>query len=181
MRIYALFTRLCPLFFSCLLSLILSACGFQLRGYGDFSPAFHTLSLETNQPYSDFTKELQQTLASAGVCTTTTPTAIRLQVLAQDFTRNTTSLGNNGQTTTYLLAYNVLFQLVDCAGHILLAPQRIRATRSFSITSNQLTGDLNTENNLRENMRQDVIQQLIIQLASPELRQRLCSSSYLRY
>lgn len=166
-------TTLQKFIFSLFLMLMLSACGFQLTGQGKQALAFHTISVETDQPYSDFTKELQNSLASMGV-RVTTPAAIRLQILAQNFTRNTTSLGNAGQTTTYLLVYNVLFKVIDRTGHILLAPQQVRATRSFSITSNQLTGDLNTENNLLESMQHDVIRQLIIRLASPELRQQLC-------
>lgn len=156
-----------------LASFTLSACGFQLRGHGEFSFPFHVLSLEANQPHSPFIKELQLALETAGIhtsfATTTTP---RLQILAQNYTRTATSLGNAGQTTTYLLAYTILFQISDCKGHILLGPQSIRTTRSFSITSNQLAGDLNTENDLQENMRQDVIQQLLIRLASPTLRQQ---------
>lgn len=171
-------TRWYPLSFSLIFSFMLTACGFQLRGHCEFPLPFHTLSLESNQPYSNFTKELQKALGTAGVHTTlATPMSPRLKILAQNFTRTATSLGNAGQTTTYLLAYSILFQIIDCKGHILLAPQQILATRTFSITSNQLAGDLNTENDLQENMRQDVIQQLLIRLGSPELRQRLrCST-----
>lgn len=159
-------------------SFILTACGFQLRGHCEFPLPFHTLSLESKQPYSSFTKELQKALATAGVNTLrATPTSPRLQILVQNFTRTATSLGNAGQTTTYLLVYSILFQLIDCKGHILLPPQQIQATRTFSITSNQLAGDLNTENDLQENMQQDVIQQLLIRLGSTELRQQMrCSS-----
>lgn len=166
------------LFGSLIFSLLLSGCGFHLRGYSDFSFPFQTLSLEASQPYSDFVKELQGALKSAGIHTSlATRSSPRLQILTQHYTRTATSLGNAGQTTTYLLAYSVLFQIIDCKGHILLNPQSIRATRTFSITSNQLAGDLNTENDLRENMQQDVIQQLLIRLASPELRQQLrCST-----
>ncbi|OIZ95626.1 hypothetical protein A1D18_01705 [Candidatus Rickettsiella isopodorum] len=166
-------TRCYPFLFSLFLSFMLTACGFQLRGH-EFSLPFRTLSLESNQPYSHFTKELQKALAAAGVnILLATPTSPRLQILAQNFTRTATSLGNAGQTTTYLLVYSILFQIIDCKGHVLLAPQQIRATRTFSITSNQLAGDLNTENDLLENMQQDVIQQLLIRLASPELHQQL--------
>lgn len=170
----ARYSLLVILFFS----FTLTACGFQLRGHCEFSLPFHTLSLESKQPYSSFTKALQKALAAAGVNTLRASlTSPRLQILAQTFTRTATSLGNAGQTTTYLLVYNILFQLVDCTGHILLAPQQIQTTRTFSITSNQLAGDLNTENDLRENMQQDVIQQLLIRLGSKELRQQIrCSS-----
>lgn len=167
-----------PLLFILFLSFILTACGFQLRGHCEFSLPFHTLSLESNQPYSNFTKELQKALESAGVHTLlATPTSPQLQILAQNFTRTATSLGNAGQTTTYLLVYSILIQVIDCKGRVLLAPQQIQATRTFSITSNQLAGDLNTENDLQENMQQDVIQQLLIRLGSKEFRQQLrCST-----
>lgn len=169
--------RLRLLFFSLFFSLLLSACGFHLSGYGKSTLPFESLSLETSQPYSSFTKALQKALGTVGVHTTlATPASPRLQILAQNFTRTTTSLGNAGQTTTYLLVYTLLFQLVDRAGHILLMPQQVRATRSFFITSNQLDGDLNTENELRENMQQDVIQQIIIRLSSPQLRNRFVAA-----
>ncbi len=151
----------------------LTACGFQLRGH-TFSLPFHTLSLESKQPYSHFNSALQKALETAGIQSSFNSTApIRLQILSQNFTRTITSLGNAGQTTTYLLTYAILFQVIDGKHHVLLAPQQIRTTRTFSITSNQLTGDLNTENDLLDKMQQDVIQQLLIRLASQELRQKL--------
>jgi outer membrane lipopolysaccharide assembly protein LptE/RlpB len=129
---------------------MLSACGFHLSGYGKSTLPFESLSLETSQPYSNFTKALQKALENVGVHTTlATPASTRLQILAQNFARTTTSLGNAGQTSTYLLVYTLLFQLVDRTGNILLMPQQIRVTRSFSITSDQLDGDLNTENELQ--------------------------------
>lgn len=167
------------LLFILFFSFMLTACDFQLRSHCEFSLPFHTLSLESEQPYSPFTKELKKALATAGVDTLRIPsTSPRLQILAQNLTRTATSLGNPGQTTTYLLVYSILFQLIDGTGHILLVPQQIQATRTFSITSNQLAGDLNTENDLQENMQQDVIQQLLIRLNSKALREQIRRSSY---
>lgn len=171
-------TRFRLLFFSFFFSLMLSACGFHLSGYGRSTLPFESLSLETSQPYSNFTKALQKSLETLGVHTTLATSApARLQILAQNFARTTTSLGNAGQTSTYLLVYTLLFQLVDRTGNILLMPQQIRVTRSFSITSNQLDGDLNTENDLQENMQQELIQQIIFRLASPQLKSRFTTVS----
>lgn len=162
-------------FFYCLLLIMaLSGCGFQLRGYNQTLP-FHTLFLESSPPYTNFSKELRQSLKTVKVDVRLSPPApIMLQILSQNFTRTITSLGNAGQTTTYLLSFTVLFQLLDNANHVLLPPQRVRATRNFSITSNQLSGDLNTESDLKEDMQRDAIQQLIARLTSPALHQRLC-------
>jgi LPS-assembly lipoprotein len=168
--------------FFCTLAILLalSGCGFQLRGYqADQTLPFHTLYLQSNSPYSNFNKELRQTLNTFGVNTRVSPPApVTLHILSQNFNRTITSLGNAGQTTTYLLSFTVLFQLTDRQNHILLPPQQILATRNFSITSNQLSGDLNTQNDLQEDMQRDVIQQLITRLSSPALHRQFCQVSY---
>ena len=157
-----------------LLFSLLTACGFQFRGHCVFSLPIQTLSLESKQPDNSFSKALKQALEAAGVHVSSNTTApVRLQILSQQFTRTMTSLGNAGQTTTYLLTYAISFQVIDCHHHVLLAPQPIQATRTFSMTSNQLLGDLNTENDLSNRMQQDVIQQLLIRLASKKLHQQL--------
>ena len=171
-------TRFYQFICSLLLVLTLSGCGFQLRGYSSQTLPFHTLYLEANPPYTNFNKALRQALEAIGIDTRLSPPApITLQILSQDFTRTVSSLGNAGQTTTYLLSFTVTFQLLDRTGLILLPPQPVRATRNFSITSNQLNGDLNTQSDLEEDMQQDAIQQLITRLASPALHHRLCQIS----
>lgn len=168
-------SRFYQIFFIFLWLLLLNGCGYQLRGYGTQTLPFHTLYLASNPPYTDFNKALRQALETLGVNVRESPPApITLQILSQNFTRTMTSLGNAGQTTTYLLAYTVLFQLFDSTNHKLLPPQQIRATRNFSITSNQLSGDLNTQTDLEEDLRQDVVQQLITRLDAPLLHQQLC-------
>jgi LPS-assembly lipoprotein len=166
MRFYAFFCILVLLF-------TLNGCDFQLRGYQQTLP-FHTLNVESNPLYTDFSKELRQTLEDIGVKThLACPAPLTLRILSQDFTRTITSLGNAGQTTTYLLAFTVLFQLVDHADHVLLSGEQIRVTRNFSITTTQLGGDLNTQTDLEADMRRDAIQQLITRLTSPALRQQI--------
>ncbi len=170
--------RFCQIFCSLLLVLTLSGCGFQLRGYGNQQTLpFHTLYIDANPPYTHFNKALRQALIAVGVDVRLSPPApITLHILSQNFTRTMTSLGNAGQTTTYLLSFTILFQLSDSAHHKLSPLQTVRATRNFSITSNQLGGDLNTQIDLQEDMQRDVIQQLIAQLAAPTVRQEFCPS-----
>lgn len=167
--------RLYHFFCMLIILLTLNGCGFQLRGYrANQTLPFHTLYLQSNSPYTNFTQALRQTLNSYGVNTRVSSAPLTLQILSQNFSRTITSLGNAGQTTTYLLSYSVFFQLIDTQDHILLPSQQILATRNFSITSNQLGGDLNTQNDLQDDMQRDVIQQLITRLASPALYRQLC-------
>jgi|GEM_PF-1125022 LPS-assembly lipoprotein len=168
-------TRFYHFFCGLLLLLTLSSCGFQLRGYGSQTFPFHTLYLLSNPLYTDFSKKLRQSLIAMGIDVRTSPPApVVLQILSQESMRTITNLGNAGQTTTYLLSYIVFFQLLDSTHRILLPRQQIRVTRNFSITSNQLTGDLNIQRSLEEDMQNDAVQQLITRLTAPVLRQRLC-------
>lgn len=171
--------RLYPIFCILIILLTLNGCGFQLRGYreGQTIP-FHTLYLQSDSPYSNFNKALRQTLNGLGIDTRVSPPApMTLQILSQNFSRTITSLGNAGQTTTYLLSYSVLFRLMDRQNHIVLPPQQILVTRNFSITSNQLSGDLNTQNDLQEEMQRDAIQQLVTRLSSSALYRQFCQMS----
>lgn len=157
-------------FWTLILALTLNGCGFHLGGYsagkGQIIP-FQTLNLKSHlPPYSNFNKALQETLNSFGINTQESSAPITLEILSENFRRTLTSLGNAGQTTTYLLSYTVRFQLIDTQQRVVLPPQHIVVTRNFSITSNQLGGDLNTQLNLQEEMQRDVIQQLIIRISS---------------
>jgi len=155
---------------SLLLFVTLSSCGFHWRGYVSPPLAFHTLYLISNSPYTNFSKALRQSLVAMGIDVRKSPPApMTLHILSQNFTRTVTSLGNSGQTTTYLLAYTVSFQVLNSTNHILVPPQQIRVLRNFSITSNQLSGDLNTQNSLEDQMKNDAIQQLITRLAAAYL------------
>lgn len=170
--------RFYQFFCSLLLILTFSGCGFQLRGYGSqHTLPFNTLYVDANPPYTNFNKALRQALSAIGVDVRLSPPApITLHLLSQDFTRTITSLGNAGQTTTYLLAFTILFQLSDSTHPTLSPPQTVRATRNFSITSNQLGGDLNTQIDLQEDMQRDVIQQLLARLATPAVHPQFCQT-----
>lgn len=154
--------------FILLFTTVIAGCGFHLRGHEPLPVQLHTMYLESNQPYSSLTKQLQQTLQSVGVTLTQTAQAapVTLQLLQDNFTQTTTAIGSGLQTSTYLLNYSISYQLLDNKGRVLQAPQTINTTRNYSITSNQILGDTNVQANLKDEMQRDVIYQLFNHLRS---------------
>lgn len=148
------------------LSMMIFACGFHLRGSEPLPASLQTIYIQTNQPYNSFARELRQTLRTVGVTVAqnanTTP--ITLQILDDTLNQQITSVSTGGQTTTYVLNYAVNYQIVDRKGIVILAPQIASARRDYSATTNQLLGDINTQNTLINDMQREVIYQILNRL-----------------
>lgn len=150
------------------LIITLTACGFHLRGHEPLPSQLQTLYVASNNPYDTFTTELMQTLKNSGVYPTQNAQAapVTLQILDQNSALVPVSYGNVGQTTLYTLNYKVKYQLLDRAGITLLEPQTITITRSYSVTSSQISSDLYARQELEQEMRRDAIYQLLNNLRS---------------
>lgn len=150
------------------LTIPLSGCGFHLRGYEPLPPQLKVIYLQTSEPYSAFIKQLKKTLYDVGVLLTenSDQSAVTLEINSAILTQTPTNFGSNGQVTTYLLTYTVTFQLLDRHGKTILGPESVTTTSNYSITSNQILGDMNAQQNLESDLRRDAIYQLLSRLRS---------------
>ncbi len=158
--------------------LLLTGCGFHLRGHEPLPPALRVLYVQSNDPYGAFTKQLSQTLTAVGVTVTeTSDTApVALQILSEQSGQQLTSQGSSGQMSTYLLTYTVTYQLLDEHGRIIQAPQSVMATRAYSAAANQILGDLNVQSGLQTEMQRDAIVQILGRLRSHVTQQTLSNA-----
>lgn len=159
---------------------LLNGCGFVLRGTTadtQLPLPFKCLTVvslaswNANHVY----RRLQGALTRQGVNIDTPTAPLTLRLLNQTFNQMATSLGNSGQTTTYLLTLTVSFDLVNTHSGTVIPAQQIRITRNFSISTTQLVGDLNTQMMLRQVMEEEAAQQIITRLRAPWVQQRLQS------
>jgi LPS-assembly lipoprotein len=157
--------------------LLISGCGFALRGTaGNQLPwPFQHLTLISLKGASSFYRHLQQALTLEGIDIDSPAAPITLRLLDQHFNQMATSLGNSGQTTTYLLSFTVTFDVIDSHSNVILKPQSVRITRNFSISTTQLVGDLNTQTLLRHTIEKEAAKQIIMRLRAPLVQQRLQS------
>src|SRR3990167_8486754 len=126
------------------------SCGYHLRGSMPLAPPLHKLYLETTDPYGDLTRYLKQFLKVSGVTLVDKredSTAV-LVIVREATSQQLLGISGTQQTRQYNLILNVIFQVNDPQGKILIPLQNITETRSFTIKSDQILAGSNEANAL---------------------------------
>lgn len=154
-------------FFLIIVSLLLTGCGFKLRGQEPLPPQLRTLYLETKAPYSPLTKQLRQILPASGITlvSTRSQAPLALEIINDSQSQQVTGISTT-QVMQYSLTYTLIYQIRDSKGRVLFNPHTIKATRTFTANFNQMLGGSLEQNLLYNDMRQDIISQLLNQLSS---------------
>jgi LPS-assembly lipoprotein len=162
-----LWRRLMPVLAGCLL---LSACGFHLRGQESANLPASLASLRLSAPaYAPLTVEMRNALkGQAGIRVVEDLDAsvatlilgneqIQSQVQAIDIT---------GKVSDYLLNYSVSFSLTGADGKVLLPSQAIKLQREYTFDKLNVLAKEREDEFLRQEMRRDAVQQILRRLAS---------------
>ncbi|UQV46622.1 hypothetical protein KIV45_06750 [Janthinobacterium lividum] len=154
------------------LTVLLSACGFHLRGSnGSFMLPFATMyiGLPDTSPLAIGLKRYIRAIGSTEVVDTKDGADAVLEVL-NDPERNRTktilSLNKNGRVQEYQLGYSINFRVVDKAGNQLLAPTTISLVRPITFDESQVLAKETEEAALYRDMRNDLVQQIMRRLAA---------------
>jgi len=95
-----------------LLSLVLSSCGFRLKGDYQLPPSLLDLNLQSSDHHSELSRLVRHQLARYQVNLVNTDDAPVLRLGKDTFERGTLSLFSSGQVAEYELIYTVNYQLV---------------------------------------------------------------------
>lgn len=154
------------------MTLLLSACGFHLRGSnGSFMLPFATMyiGLPETSPLAIGLKRYIRAIGSTEVVDTKDGADAVLEVLAdpeRNHTKTILSLNNNGRVQEYQLGYSINFRVVDKAGNQLLAPTTISLVRPITFDESQVLAKETEEAALYRDMRNDLVQQMMRRLAA---------------
>jgi len=152
--------------FVILLSVLVSACGFQLRGGVELPPMLRVTLLQSGNPWTGIAAALRIELESAGSRITTDAgeaTAI-LTLVSERSLQRVLSVGRSGRASEYELFEEVTFALRDSEGRELLKPQTLSQTRDMVFDENQLLGKVSETDKLREQMRRSLARQIITRI-----------------
>jgi LPS-assembly lipoprotein len=155
-------------FFFFLTLLCLTSCGFHLRGNVSLAPPLHKLYIQTNDPYGQLTRYLQQYFKTSDVELVSTPEAAStiLSILSETETRNLMSIDITQLTRQYNLILTVSYEITTPQGKTLVPRQTVSETRTIPIKSNQILAGSNEETTLYEQMRQAIVYDIVNQLSS---------------
>jgi len=149
------------------MSMVLAACGFQLRGIANLS--FKTLYIQGGT--LSISKELKRSFKANGIQVKDDAEGaeLLLEMLGETNEKRILSLSGTGVVREYELNYRANFRTREPANPIWNAPQTVQTRRSFSYNDNALLGKLDEEAKLNADMRSDAIREIMRRLTAIKL------------
>ena len=147
------------------LSLLLSACGFHLRGTVELPEEWRSLYLSSSSPNSELTVALRNGFESNGVNITNLDEAnYRLQLGEERFERRNLTIGRNARAAEFELVMSTRLRVTDSQGNEILPELDVSTERVMTHDPENVTGKVEESRILRDEMRQDLVQSLLRQI-----------------
>ena len=148
-------------------SLLLSACGFQLRGLAQLS--FHNIFIQGST--LSMSKELKKSLETNGVkvVTDSEDAVLMLELLSEETDKRILSIGGDGKVSEYALSYQVSFRTRAATNPLWGEVQTVQTSRNFSYNDANLLGKADEEVMLISDMHKDAMRELLRRLTAIKL------------
>ncbi|MCU7651157.1 LPS assembly lipoprotein LptE [Pseudomonas piscis] len=150
------------------LALVLSACGFQLRGTGTQELSIKELDLSARDAYGATVKLLQQQLESSGV-RVHAGAPYKLVLQRESNSQRTLSYTGGGNSAEYEISTKLEYEILT-HDNLHLLNDKLEVQKVFVHDGNNITGSGQESAQTYQEMRRDLVQRMIIrlQLLSPE-------------
>ena len=147
-----------------LFTLMLSACGFQLRGTADL--AFKNVYIQGGK--LSINRDLERTLKNNGVqiAAKSEDAELLVEMVSERNQKRIMSLSGGGLVREFELIYLLNFRIREASNPIWGPVQTIRNRRDFSYNDNALLGKVEEEERLNADMRQDAIREMLRRLTA---------------
>ena len=145
-----------------LMLLIISSCGFHMRGMTEIS--FKTISLEGKE--LSFTKNLKKILNSnkVAIVSSTENPELRVELLSEESEKRILSLSGQGLVREFEIFYRVRYRVKTIDSEIWSQENIIESRKDFTYSDSNLIGKEEEERQLNEAMRNEAITNLFNQI-----------------
>lgn len=144
------------------LAVLLSACGFQLRGTGSAEFALKEIDLQARNAYGDTVKQLRELLQNSGV-KVHNGAPYRLFLANEQETQRTASVTSSARSAEYELTTKLDYEIRG-EKNLLLLQDNLEVQTVYVHDENNLIGSGQESAQLRQEMRRELIQQLSLRL-----------------
>ena len=143
------------------LILVISACGFQLRG--NIQANFDSISISGGT--SSFNKTLQRKFKQSGITISSASKAEKIvEIIKNNFTKTILTLTGTGAVSEYQLDYEVIYRFKNKDG-LWNLPVTIEATRTFTYDDANILAKDEEEKRLVSGMEDQLIRTMTIQIS----------------
>ncbi|MHC8288965.1 LPS-assembly lipoprotein LptE [Pseudomonas sp. XS1P51] len=144
------------------LAVLLSACGFQLRGTGTYELAFKELDLSARNSYGETVTLMRQLLENSGV-KIYSGAPYKLILTNEQESQRILSYAGAGRTGEYqvntVLSYDIRGQ-----GNLPLLSDKLEVQKVFIHDGNNLVGSDQEANDARREIRRELVQRMMLRL-----------------
>lgn len=150
------------------LACLLSACGFALRGTGGVAvpDEWKSMYLVTNNPNSEFSRDVKTRFAANGVEWTDKETAsFRLVLGAERFSQRNLSLNADARAAEYELSMRSQFSVLDDQGKPLISGAEASVIKQMENDPSNVVGKAEEVRILKAEMRTELAQQIMRRIA----------------
>ncbi|MEB0207312.1 LPS assembly lipoprotein LptE [Pseudomonas sp. CCC3.1] len=145
------------------LAVLLSACGFQLRGTGTNQLTITELGVSARNAYGDSVRELRQALESSGVKVTDNAPYKLVLANEQESSRAASYTGTNS-SAEYELTKIWNYEIIG-ENNLPLLDSKIEAHKVYLQDGNNLSGSTQEAAMTRKEMTGDLVQQMLLRLS----------------
>lgn len=144
------------------LAVLLSACGFQLRGTGTTELAIKELDVSARNAYGETVTQLRQVLQSSGV-KVYTGAPYKLILTDEQNSQRILSYAGAGRTGEYQTSTVLSFDIRD-QHNLPLLSDKLEVQKVFIHDGNNLVGSDQEANDAQREMRRELVQRMILRL-----------------
>lgn len=147
--------------------LLLTACGFQVRGAANFPPEITVIYIQTPDRHSDFYQALVTEIRDSKLTLTDDPTRADtvFRILSDVTGRRTLSVSARNVPTEYEVFYTINYA-VSINGKEVLAPKQHVLTRNYTYDETLVLGKQWEEGNLRKALATDLVGMVVHNIAA---------------
>ncbi|MDD2046925.1 LPS assembly lipoprotein LptE [Pseudomonas putida] len=145
------------------LAVLLSACGFQLRGTGTSELSITELDLSARNAYGDTVTQLRQALKSSGVNVHAGAPYKLVLTNEAETQRAATYAGGSGRSAEYELS-TVLSYSIEGHNNTNLLNDKLEVRKIYLHDGNNITGSQQEATQTRQEMRRELVQNMLVRL-----------------
>lgn len=149
------------------LVILLSACGFKLRGQASLPEWMNSTTISGASSRSELVKSLELVLDGNGIQVTDRAASgqtATLKINQDRLVRDVLAVGANSEIREFVLTYDVSFSLLDPQGQEALKPQTLTMRREFTFDNDQLLSAASEEEFLRREMARFMARRIVDQI-----------------
>ena len=151
----------------CLLIILLTGCGFHLRGTGQGPTWLSQVGIVLQKGHRDLVPFLKDQLQGFNISVAPSPgQALYLLIIENDsIQRQITSVSASTTPRQYELLYAVTFTLISTKGNILVPSTTVSVNRQLTVNNDRILGSTYEESTLLREMQRDAVMQIINRLS----------------